>query len=194
MELSPGMTAEELEHLCQEEAGFESMLCSRILQDSCQAFEMRDRDALRDLVGVIGDYVLDDIPVSTMELWYLAKFFRRICYQYPRTLKEPFIAQISMKLFDRIADLAEPVACSQQLVELCYLCYLGNLFACGTEWEAEVRETLDRLFRTANGRYHVLLEELAFFEEDAVGLKTRLGEKADSEMRRLRQAIRSRMK
>lgn len=187
--ITPPIPLLELEKLYLEGERFEGTLSYQLLKGFIQYGWVGDEKEREHSAEVIRQYIRHRIPVDTMDLMYLAKYFRLLCYHYPGSFEREFVAAGTMDLFDRLLSISETDTSAMQLVELSYLCYLGSLYGYGTEWERKWRDQLLRLIRGAGKRANILLEELSFFEQDIAEVTEHLGPECSRVLGRIRRIL-----
>ena len=123
----------------------------------------RDIEAFRELVELVCVILDDDAPLDTVDLFFVSRYLRRICYMAPQILETEETAAYLLQLYIRFLELDDSRLYLMKVIEMLYLGGLLYLYA-GAQKGLTVLEPLLSDKRIKNDD---LLSELAYFKQDA---------------------------
>lgn len=123
----------------------------------------RDLEALQNLVDLVCVTLEDEAPLATVELFFVSRYLRRICYIVPQVLEVEETADFLKQLYHRFRELDNSELYLMKVIEMFYL---GGL-VCLYEGAEQGLALLEPLLSDARIKTDDLLSELEFFRQDA---------------------------
>ena len=129
--------------------------------------DMTPRQKLVDLVCITLE---ESVPLSTVDLFYVARYFRKICYETPETLSASKAVSYAADLFHRFWDIGGGLYTHMQTVEMFYL----GALVCVYDGVKAGKELLQPMLDDSRISTKDLIMELGYFREDAQELLRKL--------------------
>lgn len=122
-----------------------------------------DESLWQELIDLVCTTLDDEVPLSTVDLFYVSRYLRRICYYTPTALEPAEAAAYIKMLYSRFLELDNTEMYLNKVIEMFYL---GGLM-CIYEGAQQGLALLGSILSDTRVLTKDLLSELNFFEQDA---------------------------
>ena len=125
--------------------------------------EEDDAPVWQELVDLVRVTLEDDVPLSTVDLFFVSAYFRKVCYLSPDSIPPATAAGFARRLFHRFWNIRGGIYSMMQLVDMIYL----GCIVCLYEGIDRALELIAPLLDDRRVKNKDLLMELEYFRQDA---------------------------